>query len=461
MNHEWKEDLNLPEGWKCRDNLGQQKDRRTIIAADGTVFLSGRCALEGAIEKGESLEVIKKLRNFLKSEGWMENSNLPEDWMLKHTNKRTLYLTEKGKCFRTFIEAKEYLKSEMFSEDDIERFNSFDRSYSSKVVSSAGNDEWTEDDDLPAGWQYKKKGTHHILLSREGTVLRSLKKGVEFVKQSDVYTEEDERKLRNFINKLGVCAGSIANFHLNRTRWLEDATAPKGWRIRLKRNGKQIFLSPCNKILSSRRRALEFMIKEDYPEEDIFTMKGFLHMDDWKDHEKLPGGWKYKETDNYAVRLMNDQGCLLNSLVLGINYMKSNGYEEKDIEHLKIFVAETRQINPSKPASRTPGREVTARKIRLPSSPNFESDITVPSDWKTTMLNDGRTILLSPRGETLKSRKAALKYMTENNSTQEEIQSMSSFLRFEGWKDNQNLPNGWKYKDLKKTNHHIGAASKL
>ena len=164
-------------------------------------------------------------------------------------------------------------------------------------------------------WHYRRKGSHHLLRSREGKLLRSLRAGLDFLVNSEGFEESDRLKLESFIKRVSKPGGggsSSTDFmRINRARWQENDSVPNGWRIRLKKNGKQLFLSPENAVYASRRRVIEFMVNEGLPEKDIDHVKKFLHLDDWKGHDKLPEGWRFKVTEGYSVKIMSDRGNLL------------------------------------------------------------------------------------------------------------------------------------------------------
>ena len=61
-----------------------------------------------------------------------------------------------------------------------------------------------------------------------------------------------------------------------RKLFIKDDTLPSGWKSRLTEKGKQIFLSPDNKIHRSRREALYYMVQQGYSEQDTELIKSQL-----------------------------------------------------------------------------------------------------------------------------------------------------------------------------------------
>ena len=70
----------------------------------------------------------------------------------------------------------------------------------------------------------------------------------------------------------------------------------------------------------------------------------------------------------------------------------------------------------------------------------------VPMDWIVGQLEDGRQRVVCPDGSQHATRREALKYMVDKGFPENDINIMRSFLKAEGWEDNEKLPPNWKYK---------------
>ena len=79
----------------------------------------------------------------------------------------------------------------------------------------------------------------------------------------------------------------------------------------------------------------------------------------------------------------------------------------------------------------------------------FQNDSTVPPGWSYKgELAQGRHFhLRSPNGQTYQSRAIAIPRMISSGSySLEEISQMRQCLQYEGWKDREDIPDGWKIK---------------
>merc|ERR1719186_1077969 len=75
----------------------------------------------------------------------------------------------------------------------------------------------------------------------------------------------------------------------------------------------------------------------------------------------------------------------------------------------------------------------------------FKDDKTVPPGWKIGH-GKGILIILSPAKERYISRLDALKHHIKCEAPGKEIWILRSYLQFEGWMENEHLPQGWLYR---------------
>ena len=74
------------------------------------------------------------------------------------------------------------------------------------------------------------------------------------------------------------------------------------------------------------------------------------------------------------------------------------------------------------------------------------NDNSIPSGWKIGHTKDGRQRILCKDGSQHGSRREALKHMVIKGFPEEEIGILRSYLKSEGWEDNEKLRPKWKFK---------------
>ena len=144
---------------------------------------------------------------------------------------------------------------------------------------------------------------------------------------------------------------------------LEDCEAsplPPGWRVRV--CGSQSYVvSPEGRQFRNKRKALQHMILEQCPEEQVSMMRQAMGDEGWKASEYLPDNWRTKQTNvgskNVKVQLLSDRGELLNSYLAAIAVMEQDfRFTHQDMENIKKLLAEN-----SKSSRLSQGIEETGR----------------------------------------------------------------------------------------------------
>ena len=90
---------------------------------------------------------------------------------------------------------------------------------------------------------------------------------------------------------------------------------------------------------------------------------------------------------------------------------------------------------------------VENQEIKIKVEP-LPIDTTVPSGWRYKRKSKK---LVSPRGKVFRSRRGALKAMVNSSDYSiNEIEEMRSLLRYEGWRESDDLPRCWMIRDGRK-----------
>ena len=89
-------DEGIPEGWRIkRFKIGNNEGSR-FLSPEGRMFQGRRAALKYMIDEKYPMEKIDEMRGFLKYDGWLSDSKLPEKWFYKKNNKGFYFVSDKG-----------------------------------------------------------------------------------------------------------------------------------------------------------------------------------------------------------------------------------------------------------------------------------------------------------------------------------------------------------------------------
>ena len=464
----WKVDEFLPEGWKFRP--GKNSGTEYMTSEEG-IFNSTYGATR-EIQSNYPPAVFERFQLFTQKHGkktrppsyfvpqqqvrppppqnqppppaqrpeWVADQSIPIGWRIWKGQGKEMILSPNGIQFGSRREAfqelvaKNYpdtMKAEMFDKLSYEGFQA--------------------NDYLPFGWIYKKTVEGELnFLTREGRLLTSFNEAFEFFRTSWGVSQEDVQKFESFERMTGT--GSMKPIVWNEN----DQTVPIGWKTRPAENGRQnqkLFLSPDGYELKSRRLALKHMIQYGFSQESVEEMRRFLYYEGWMDDQSLPYLWKMKRTGN-TLLFVSGEGEVLESNRGAIDFIQKNphSYNKEDIERIEyVWSMAMKTIRPTKPTvvpntrksiNQLPS-QISVRKV----DSSYVEDGSVPKGWK--IKTDGsRVSLMAPNGTTYISRRTAYQAMIQERYPNEEIDAMRRTLKYDGWLDNSELPDGWKIKQM-------------
>ena len=182
-----------------------------------------------------------------------------------------------------------------------------------------------------------------------------------------------------------------------------DPTVPVGWRIRKFNFGTSIqvrLLSPEGKMFQGRRAALKYMIDQKYPKENIEEIRDSLKYDGWLSDLKLPEKWLYKKAskEHASYTFVSAKGYYYQSR----EFVKAS----KDVlEEDKVKIENFRKAAKGVYQCKTQNLDIWT-----------SNDASVPKGWRMRKLSLGKVgqvRLLSPDGKMFQARRAALKYMID------------------------------------------------
>ena len=123
---DWKIDESLPEDWLIKEIVLADRKIFRVKSYDGNIFDSVMSAFAAMVQQPHlySSAVLNKVKIKLREEGFEENNNLPEGWMIIKNRGDNLFelLSKEGVLYQTLDQAVNDLKSKIdYSERDGEK----------------------------------------------------------------------------------------------------------------------------------------------------------------------------------------------------------------------------------------------------------------------------------------------------------------------------------------------------
>jgi len=441
----------LPEGWFAKpvskSASGNNSLRFLTDKNEWFIGIKKAVRLLNSSEEYTSLH-LENLHSFFgeyanfkreTDESWLDGEEyLPDGWRYKIVHgpngDYARVLSPNGESFPSKSKALAYMVK-----------NNYDEVAIKKMISALAYDGWVESSFLPAEWRYRKCKTgrnEYNFLSPEGEMFPSRKAVVAFMQSSDKYSEDD-------INNLDALREEIrAKWAHNKHDWIEnDETIPQGWKIRyfdgVKANKKPrkrcYILSPSGATFQSRLKALQFMIQNCHPEDQVAFMRSQLEKEGWASHPILPENWRIKRKLNEKGHLFfSSEGLILN-LKSALSHMEqsSDKYTAEDSDGL-VFVAKgfTEQL----------------------AKQNYEwlENETVPEGWKVRKVSFGlfgREYFLTPGGAQIRGRVKTIQFLLKQgySLTDPDVKILRNGLGAAGWVEDRGIiPPGWMKKEVMK-----------
>jgi len=375
-------------------------------------------------------------------DSWIDgDDHLPEGWRYKITHgpngDYARVLSPNGDAFSSKSKALAYMVKNKYDEEAIK-----------KMIAALVYDGWIESSFLPPQWRYRKckvGRNEYNFLSPKGEMFPSRKTLVDFFNSSEKYSTED-------INNLDALKEEIrAKWAQDNHDWIEeDPTVPQGWKIRYfesmrkKKLRKRCYiLSPSGAVFQTRLKALQFMIQNCHPEDQITYMRNQLDKEGWCSHPSLPENWRIKKilSGGKGHSFLSSEGTVT-SLKGALEHIEkaSDKYTAEDSEGL-VFVA----------------KGFTEHLAKL----NYEwlENETVPTGWKMRNFGTlGREYFLTPSGDEMVGRINTIQFLLKQglSATHPDILILSSGLENAGWKEDlDTIPRGWMKKQVMKSTRAV------
>jgi len=125
-NKDWRDDQNIPEGWKLKKVNHGLKSVTHVMSPSGHIFHSFLSAFIYVISRAEAEAEaeadVAKLKSKLSEEGFLEDEKLPEGWLISRSQREQVFelLSREGVLFLTLNSAQDYMEaSSRYTDQDI------------------------------------------------------------------------------------------------------------------------------------------------------------------------------------------------------------------------------------------------------------------------------------------------------------------------------------------------------
>ena len=255
-----------------------------------------------------------------------------------------------------------------------------------------------------------------------------------FVDENDL--RDNERYVGHQVEDFNTSEIKEENVEMEDKLDLNNLTLPPGWTVKMskgKLKGKPLFTCPDGRYFHTVQTAMEYMMENNFPEEELALMKTNLKYDGWMEVDYMPDNWlvAYTKATN-AYHYLSPECRLFKSAKTVMDFMRKNNYSPSIVEDIKRAMVESKKFN---------------SKIKYKW---LEGGKTLPAGWKMRKAKgSGRhqsevEFILSDDGIQFKSRFEALHHLINQNYSQEKIEDLRQKLLIseEKWKQSQFLPAG-------------------
>ena len=392
LGEKWQDDPTLPHGWYSAPYLNGVSMQ--YINKEGKHFINICRMLQFLHSNNYSADDIEKAKKHLVTHNWKVSENLPPDWFIKVGKYGRL--SKLGLIYITqdFKQLKhEEVFDHMLNTDVPQVYIDFFRS----------------------NLENNEKSNIEIMMKDENRIRRIQKRSSHVVAQNLDIKHKVIKKKKSFKNKKVTSS----------FKWQEDKTLPPGWKMtyytpnlkNMKGASYIKLLSPCGRCLSSRPQALRYMLATQSNQEDVEMMKKGLVTDGWQEKDFLPPGWLFRNISGKTFRILSPDFQTLKQMNQALECMKNANVPEEFIEKFKL---------------KHKFLEIVEKQEEM------IQDLSLPDGWS----RNGNKIK-GIHGKKFGSRAQALRHMLATYGHHERVDIMKSELYKEGWKPSKKMPEGW------------------
>ena len=498
------DDPRAPRGWGIREKTNGNTKICQLLSPERRFFESLRVALKYLIDNHQPEEDIEEMRNCLKQEGWLEETKLPLNWLVRlRSEGGNHYIDAKGNFFSSKDAA---IRSYSHEKDIVDAIKDFLGSVTPVYKKGKEIDpSWIfEDPRAPKGWAIRERNNGsttkkiYQLLSPERRFFDSFKTALTYLIESQ-QPEENIEEMRKLMENDG---------------WYRNSSLPESWLFKFQgRPDSQsyFFISAEGQFFRCKEAALKYLNENNLTDEKekvaAFSLrpenkpKRTLDEGYKKDDPTVPTGWLVKNVkfghSNTSSLLFSPEGDTFQGRRPALKFMIEKNYPEEKIEEMrelmkfegyyfdarlpekwlyKSTAKHSSFVDPSGNYYRskfdaikmlkTKGQsqnlnillgfsekkqEINEYSLTEKSTDHtwLKDDPSVPTGWMMKVVKFGGvnvTKLVSPRGQPIQGRRLALKMMIAENFSKEDVSEMRACLKYDGWSWHESLPKDWLYK---------------
>ena len=355
----WIKHENLPQNWMYKERRNVDRHRKPVVflSPDGLFFKSKSKALEH-LQKIQKIDDFSKLNMFDVSypvgnsniheingtrpflEGFVKNHpSVPSGWRAKEKMfgkvKLLELLSPDGKLFTGKRKALAFMGKTNYPLDQIE-----------EMRKSLELDGWMKHENLPQNWMYKecrivdRSKKPLVFLSPDGQFFKSKNKAIKHLNQ--LQKIDDANVINKFYenqtpesHKIKGANGKKSNLKEQGKDFEPCKNLPEGWRYRyMKKKANTIetfYVSPTGEKFKSNRLLLKHMVKNNFPSEQVHSIRETLRKNGWISNEKVPENWLYKfwKTREHTVAIfISPCGSLFKGKKSALSFLKATGSRE-------------------------------------------------------------------------------------------------------------------------------------
>ena len=448
-----EEDETLPTGWKSKSD---ESVGLLFLSPDGRKFNSRLSGYQHIIQAGFPAADISEMAEFLFYENWQTSPEIPEGWMFQAEMTGVRFLTTDGTVLDSAENVVSYLeKSEKNS--GLEGFGIEDESCDDNIDEDTANlkeensgennpneenkfsppgKDWNEDSSVPTGWKIKKNViTGGVTLKNpQGKKFLTRLAALHYSKSQNGSQEEVD-VLRESMTLEG---------------WTRSDLLPPAWFYRKNNHGERIFVTDTAQKIRGRTETVKFMrSSQAYSEEDIENIDKFImqEIQNPKQKKKVAKSIKKFLTLKEKIAKRKKSEKLLNKEEKSRSkrFGKHDSLKAKSKRYTKLENVEKMKKEKKKKSVEI-GTNIDA---------SWLSDEFLPQGWRYKDFSEKSSLptkfLLSPKGDRLPGFSSALRLMTKEKYSQDEVSMMRNFMRRFGWKADPTLPEEWSVKQGNKS----------
>ena len=208
-------------------------------------------------------------------------------------------------------------------------------------------------------------------------------------------------------------------------KWMkENKTVPSEWVLGISKQDskKRKFRSPEGFLFDTRVKALEFMIKGDYPENVVNMMRLNLSDEGWYNDKSCPGKWKLRKIPGVKdYEYLSPSMEVLPSMQAMLHHLQTNNFSSKEIKNLetKISNIDLNRKSQQLQAQSSQSSSDASSKSSLSSQIVKAVEEPLPGGWTKKKVGD-TVVYVSPVGTIVHTLQQVLASM-EKTSKQEEV----------------------------------------